>query len=116
MSKSSSFPALIAYIPVLGWLYVYFMQRKNLFAVFHLRQSVGLCLFLVGTFVVWAIIAYLLALIPYMAVFSVALFTIVIAFYIFGVVAWVSGILNALNNKSTPLPLFGHWANRLPIA
>ena len=116
MSEHSPVPALIAYIPIVGWLYVYFMQRKNPFAVFHLRQSVGLFLFLVGTFVVWAVVAYLIALIPYMAVFSVALFTIVMAFYIFGVVAWVTGIINALNNKSTPLPLFGQWANRLPIA
>ncbi len=116
MSKPSPFPALIAYIPIVGWLYVYFTQRSNSFAVFHLRQSVGLFLFLVATFLVWAVVAYVLAIIPYMAVFSVALFTIVIAFYIFGVVAWVSGILNALKNKSTPLPLFGQWANRLPIA
>lgn len=116
MSQSSSIHALIAYIPIIGWLYVYFVQRKNAFAVFHLRQSVGLFLFLIGAFVVWAVVAYLIALIPYMAVFSVALFTIVMAFYMFGVVAWVTGILNALKNKSTPLPLFGKWANRLPIA
>ena len=83
MSEHSSVPALIAYIPIVGWLYVYFVQRKNPFAVFHLRQSVGLFLFLVGIFVVWAVVAYLIALIPYMAVFSVALFTIVMAFYIF---------------------------------
>ena len=116
MSKPSPFPAMIAYIPIIGWLYVYFTQHKNEFALFHLRQSVALFLFLVAAFVIWAVIGYLIALIPYMAVFSVALFNIVIAFYIFGVVAWVSGILNALNNRSTTLPLFGQWANRLPIA
>jgi uncharacterized membrane protein len=116
MSNNSPIPALLAYIPIVGWLYVYFTQRKNPLAVFHLRQSIGLFLFLVATFVVWAVVAYLIAFIPYMAVFSVALFTIVIAFYIFGVVAWVTGILNALKNRSTPLPVFGQWANRLPIA
>jgi uncharacterized membrane protein len=116
MSKPSPIPASIAYIPIVGWVYVYFLQRKNPLAVFHLRQSVGLVLFLVATFVIWAVVAYLIALVPYMAVFSVGLFTIVIAFYIFGVVAWVMGIINALNNKSTPLPLLGQWANRLPIA
>lgn len=116
MSKPSPVPALLAYIPIIGWLYVFALQRKNPLAVFHLRQSVGLFLFLAGTFVVWAVVAYLIAIIPYMGVLSVALFTIVIAFYIFGVMAWVMGILNALKNKSTPLPLFGQWANRLPIA
>jgi len=116
MRNNSPFPALIAYIPIIGWLYVYLLQRKNPFALFHLRQSVGLFLFLVATFLIWAVVAYLLALIPYMAVFSVALFTVVMVFYIFGFVIWVRGILNALNSKSTPLPLFGQWASRLPIA
>ena len=115
MNNQSSFPAAIAYIPIIGWLYVYFLQRKDSFAVFHLRQSVGLVLFLIGTLVGWAIAAYLVALIPYMAPFSVALFTIVIAAYLFGAVTWVMGILNALKSKSIPLPLFGQWASRLPI-
>lgn len=116
MSKPSPVPASIAYIPIIGWIFVYFTQRNNPLAVFHLRQSVGLVLFLAATFVIWAVVGYLIALIPYMAVFSVALFTVVMAFYIFGVVAWVMGIINALKNKSTPLPLLGQWANRLPIA
>ena len=116
MSNASPVSAFIAYIPIIGWLYVYFLQRKNAFAVFHLRQSVGLILFLIGIFVVWAVVAYLLALIPYMAVISVALFTIVMAFYMFGIVALIMGMVNALKNKATPLPFFGQWANRLPIA
>lgn len=116
MKSSSSIPAVIAYVPIIGWLYVYLTQRKNPLAVFHLRQSVGLVLFLVATFVIWAVVAYLIAQVPYMAVFSVALFTIVMAFYVFGVVAWVAGIVNALKNKSAPLPVFGQWASRLPIA
>ena len=116
MNTNSRLAAFLAYIPVIGWLYVYLLQRKDQTAVFHLRQSVGLFLFLVGIFVVWAVVAWLIALIPYMAVFSVALFTIVIAFYLFGVVALVTGMRNALRDKSTPLPLFGQWASRLPIA
>ena len=116
MNSSSPIPALIAYIPILGWLYVYFSQRKNPLAVFHLRQSIGLFVFLVVTFVVWAVVAYLIALIPYMAVFSVSLFTIVMAFYMFGAVAWIIGLWNALRNQFNPLPFIGRWASRLPIA
>jgi uncharacterized membrane protein len=107
--------AVIAYIPIIGWLYVYLFARKNPLAVYHLRQSVGLVLFLIGAFVIWAVVAYVIAIIPYMAAFSVALFTVVIAAYLFGAVTWIMGIVNALRNKSTPLPLFGQWANRLPI-
>jgi uncharacterized membrane protein len=107
---------VLAYlIPVIGWLYVFFFQRKNSLAVYHLRQSIGLFLFLIGTMVGWAVIAWVLAWIPYMAVVSIALFAIVMAAYLFGVVAWLLGLSNALSNRSAPLPLFGQWANRLPI-
>jgi hypothetical protein len=50
-----------------------------------------------------------------MAVISISLFALVIAAYLFGAAAWVMGILNALKRTLTPLPIFGRWANRLPI-
>jgi uncharacterized membrane protein len=107
---------VLAYlIPVIGWLYVFFFQRKNSLAIYHLRQSIGLFLFLVATLVGWAVIAWVLAWIPYMAVVSIALFAIVIAVYVFGIVAWMLGLINALSNRLAPLPLFGQWASRLPI-
>ena len=116
MSRASRVPAALAYlVPVVGWLYVFFFQRKNILAIYHLRQSVGLVLFLIGTMVGWAVIAWLLAWIPYMAILSIALFAIVIAAYLFGVVAWILGLINALSNRLDPLPLFGQWASRLPI-
>lgn len=115
MTQYAVFPAVIAYLPILGWLYVYLAERKNALAMFHLRQSIGLVVFLVGIFLAWVVIAYAVALIPYMAVISVALFSIVIAAYFFGAVAWVMGIFNALKQTLTPLPLFGRWAARLPI-
>jgi uncharacterized membrane protein len=116
MSSSTRLPAVFAYlIPVIGWLYVYFFQRKNSLAVYHLRQSIGLFLFLIAALVGWAVIAWVLAWIPYVVVVSMALFTIVIAAYLFGLVAWIMGMINALKNVSTPLPVFGQWADRLPI-
>jgi hypothetical protein len=44
---------------------------------------------------------------------GVALFSIVIAAYLYDVAAWIPGLINALSNRSAPL--FGQWANRLPI-
>ena len=49
-------------------------------------------------------------------VVSVALFTVVIAAYVYGAVAWIMGLTNALRNRKATLPVFGRWANRLPIA
>lgn len=116
MSQPSRLPAVLAYLfPVVGWLYVFLFQRSNSLAVYHLRQSIGLFLFLVGALVVWAVIGWVIAWIPYIAVLSVGLFTIVIAAYFYGVVAWLLGMIHALRNQLTPLPLFGRWADGLPI-
>jgi uncharacterized membrane protein len=116
MNKPSRLPAILAYlVPVLGWLYVFFFQRKNSLAIYHLRQSIGLFLFLVATLVGWAMVGWILAWIPFLAVLSIALFSIVIVAYFYGIVAWILGMSNAFSARETPLPLFGHWANRLPI-
>jgi len=116
MNKPSRLPAILAYlIPVVGWLYVFFFQRKNSLALYHLRQSIGLVLFLIATTVGWAVVGWVLAWIPYLSVLSIALFSIVIVAYIYGVVAWILGLYNAFSALQSPLPLFGQWANRLPI-
>ncbi|MBI1256982.1 MAG: hypothetical protein GC204_05885 [Chloroflexi bacterium] len=107
--------AALAYIPIIGWLYVYFTQRKSDLALFHLRQSIGLFVFLIGTFVAWVIVAWVLAWIPFMAILSAALFSLVIVAYLYGIVAWVMGIIRALRSQVTPLPIFGTRADRLPI-
>ena len=56
-----------------------------------------------------------LSWIPFMFVLAISLFTIVIAAYIYGFVAWIMGMRNAFNFRLAPLPLFGEWAGRLPI-
>ncbi|MGD0613644.1 MAG: hypothetical protein ABSB41_19275 [Anaerolineales bacterium] len=116
MNRPSRLPAVLAYlVPVIGWLYVLFFQRKNSLAVYHLRQSIGPVLFLVATTAGWVAVGWVLARIPYMAVRSIALFAIVIVAYLYGIVAWIMGLSNALSARQTSLPLFGQWASRLPI-
>ena len=108
--------ALLAYlIPVFSWLYIFFFERKNLLAVYHLKQAIGLVLFLFATTFGWAVVAWVLAWIPYLSVLSIALFALVLAAYLFGLVAWLIGLNNALRARAVPLPLFGQWASRLPI-
>jgi uncharacterized membrane protein len=116
MNRLSRFPAIAAYfIPPLGWLYVFVFQRNNTLAMYHLRQSIGLCLFLLASLIGWVVIAWVLAWLPYMGALAAGLFTIVMAAYLFGGVAWILGLINALKNKAAPLPGFGHWAEHLPI-
>ena len=116
MNTSSRLPAALAYLlPVLGWLYVFFFQRKNSFALYHLRQAIGLVTFLVVILIAWAVVGWLLAWIPYLNILSIALFALVVGAYFYGFVAWLFGIYNAFADRQSPLPLFGDWASRLPI-
>jgi uncharacterized membrane protein len=116
MDGVSSFPAVVTYLfPLIGWLYVFFFQRNNTLAMYHLRQSIGLCLFLAGALIVWAVIAWVLVWLPYMGALAAGLFTMVIVAYLFGVVAWLTGLIRALKKQATPLPVFGRWAERLPV-
>lgn len=115
MTTSQRFSAFVAYLlPVVGWLYVGLFQRKSRLAVFHTRQAICLVLFLIASFLGWAIVAYVLALIPYAVVLSAALFTLVIVVVIVAVVIWIIGMVNALRGRIAYLPLIGRWALRLP--
>ncbi len=110
------FPALLAYLlPVVGWIYILIFERKNLFVMFHLKQSIGLFGFLVSVATGWTVLAWLIAMIPYGFILSVSLFTLVIAALIFGVIAWILGLLNVLRGKVAFLPLVGRKAYQLPF-
>ncbi len=116
MNKSQRFPAFIAYLlPVVGWLYVLLFQRKNSLAMFHVRQSIGLFLFLAVTGVAWAVVTWILAWIPFGFLFGIMLFALVITAIIVGVVAWIIGMINALSGRVALLPIFGRMASRLQI-
>jgi uncharacterized membrane protein len=108
---------VLAYlVPVIGWLYVIFFQRKNSLAIYHLKQSIGLVVFLVVATAGWFAIAWVLAWIPFLDVLGIALFSIVILAYLLGGVAWLLGLSNALRARMAPLPLFGERASHLPIS
>jgi uncharacterized membrane protein len=106
--------AFLAYLlPIVGWLFVLLFQRKDRFAAYHACQSLGLQLMLVVMPVGWAVIAWSIAWVPLAGpVLAAALFALVIAAYIAGFVAWVAGMINALNAKIRPVPVFGGWGER----
>jgi len=115
MDSSQRISALIAYIPVIGWIYVFFFQHKSPFAVFHLRQSLGLVLTLLAVFVAWVVSAWIMTWIPFLDVIAVALFTLVIAAVLVLGVSWLFGIANALRGRMVELPLIGGFSKRLPL-
>jgi uncharacterized membrane protein len=115
MSTSERISAAVTYLPVIGWAYAYFTQRKSELVMYHLKQSISLCAMFAALFVLWAVVAWVLAWIPIGFVFSVALFSLVLAAFFMAVVAWLVGIINALRGLMKAVPLFNSWAKRLPI-
>jgi uncharacterized membrane protein len=115
-NSRNRFSAFIAYLlPVIGWVYAIFTQRKNAFVMFHTKQAIGLVGFILAVFATWVAVGYVFAYIPYLFLVSVILFTLVIAAYIYAFIAWLSGMLSALRGQVKLLPLFGRYANNLPL-
>jgi hypothetical protein len=115
MESSQRISAALGYVPVIGWLYVLLTQSKNKLAIFHLRQAVGLVLFLIVVFVGWAILTYAISFIAFGFLIGNALFALVVAAFIYGLVALWLGISNASRGKPIYLPIFGRRAAKLPI-
>ena len=115
MSLSERISAAVAYLPVIGWIYTYFVQRKSQLTMFHLRQSISLFGTLIAVLVLWAVVAWVITWIPYGVIFGVALFALVMAAFFVGAVAWLVGIVNALRGLMNEVPLFNAWAKHLPI-
>jgi uncharacterized membrane protein len=113
MNSTSRISAVLAYIPVLGWLFVFLVDRRDPLAMFHLKQSLGLFLSLAALTLGWAVLGWVLTWIPYLDVLAVALFALVLTAYLVGAVVWVMGVVNAAQAQLVELPLFGGWAERL---
>lgn len=113
MTTSSRIFAAISYLPIIGWLIAWLAGRKAAFVVFHLRQAVGLVVFLIVMFLGWAALTWLLSWIPYGFLAGNALFALVIAAYVYAFFALIIGVVSALTGRATMLPLFGNFANRL---
>jgi hypothetical protein len=115
MQSSERLAAALGYIPVLGWLYVLLTQSKSRFAIFHLRQAIGLVLFLALVLGGWTLIMLVISWVSFGFLVANALFALVIAAFLYGVIALVAGVLNASQGKPSVLPIFGRRALRLPI-
>ena len=88
--------ATIAYLTLIG-LIVAFVQngeKKNTFASYHIRQSVGL--------MCTGFALALVNIIPFLG------WMISILGVIGLMVLWIMGLLNAINGKEKPIPLLGN--------
>ncbi len=117
MSKPNKSCAFLAYfVPILGWLYVLLFRREDKFATYHAKQSLGLTIVGVAAPVVWAVVAWIIAWIPTAGpLIAVSLFGLVILTYLFLAVAWVLGMVYALQARIEPMPIVGGWAEQIPV-
>lgn len=82
-------------LPIVGLVVtiICLAQAKNAFAVFHGKQSLMLCIFLVASSLLAIVLIGFLGL-------------------LFGLVLMILGILNALRGQYKPLPLIGGFAEK----
>lgn len=87
--------AIVSYLTIIGLIVAFVLnnEKKNSFASFHIRQSLGVMLTGLALGVV--------AMIPFLG-WIVALFG-----WIFILILWASGFLAALNEKRKPVMILG---------
>ncbi len=87
--------AMISYLTIIGLVIAFVMnnEKKNEFASYHIRQSLGLALLAIALMVI-NIIPILGWIVSFLG-FFVILFL------------WIKGVINASNSKMIPLPFIG---------
>lgn len=86
--------AIISYLTFIGLIIAFVMNndKKNPFATFHIRQSLGLVLFLV-----------LINILSYIV--TIPMLTYILGLGVF--VLWILGIIAAVQGEMKPVPLLG---------
>lgn len=88
---------IVAYITLIGWVVALIMNNpKSAFGSFHIRQSLGIMLlFFLSAFVM---------IIPILG------WIIGILGYLFAFVLWIIGLVGAVQDKTSPVPVIGDKA------
>ncbi len=107
MNNTTKLFALFAYLlSFIGALLVLFLRRKDDFARYHARQSLGIALLALALFAAWGVVGWVMAWIPAVGfLFAVALFSLVIAGCFMLIISSISGMVYAVQGKMQP-PLF----------
>ncbi|MBE7641353.1 hypothetical protein GUB10_13515 [Salegentibacter sp. BLCTC] len=97
-SKSTFDPktiAIIAYLTVIGLVVAFVLnnEKKDEFAAFHIKQSLGLILISLGLFIIGMI-----PILGWILSFLGSIFLLYL---------WIMGLINAINHKTKAVPIFG---------
>ena len=108
--------SVLSYVFVIGWVYALIAGPQSRLVRFHLKQSIGMVLYTLGAFILWALVAWLAALIPFAGMMlAVFLFSLVVVVLLSLLPIWLVGLINAARGQYAVLPIMGSWANSLPF-
>lgn len=87
--------AIVAYLTIIGLLAAFIInkEKKEPFAAYHIKQSLGLALCGIALFVVGMV-----PILGWIASFFGSLFLLYL---------WIMGLMNAINGKAKPVPFLG---------
>ncbi|MAT89409.1 MAG: hypothetical protein CMC35_01850 [Flavobacteriaceae bacterium] len=90
--------AIISYITLIGLIIAFVMnnEKKNDFAAYHIRQSLGLVLLYLAVWVLFFVLAFLIN-IPFLST----------VLYLGLLVLWILGLLAAIQGEKKPVPIVG---------
>jgi uncharacterized membrane protein len=107
--------AILAYIvPVIGGIIGIVVNGDNALTRKHSQQTIGAILTMVVTFLIWVIVGFIIALIPFVGpIAAVCLFALVIAYYILLGVSWIVGLIHAIQGRDMEFPIASRLTKRI---
>ena len=92
-SSNAQMIAIVSYLTFIGWIiaFVLYQNDKSEFAIYHIRQSLGI--------LILGIIGWVIFLIPILGWLC--------AIFLF--VMWIMGLIYAAQGESKPVPLLGQF-------
>lgn len=88
--------AIIAYLTFIGLIVAFILnnEKKNEYAAFHIKQSLGLVIIGLGIFIIGMI-----PILGWILSFLGSIFLLYL---------WIMGLINAINHKTKAVPILGH--------
>ena len=95
--------AIVSYLTIIGWIIAYVMygNKKQQLSAYHIRQSLGIMI----TGVLFYVLQFMLLFVPFIG-WLISLIMIPLGLLLF--VAWIMGLIAAINGEEKPVPYIGN--------
>ena len=95
--------AIVSYLTIIGWIIAYVMygNKKQQLSAYHIRQSLGIMI----TGVLFYVLQFMLLFVPFIG-WLISLIMIPLGLLLF--VAWILGLIAAINGEEKPVPFIGN--------